>query len=221
LLYNAQVSLFANSQLVGTTTSAANGTWQIVTAAMADGVYDVSAKVQSASGTILTRSWGALVVDTIAPEVVVNGLVDGVAWTPQTAISGVIADPDAQLRAQLRVEYQINSDGTTAVSAVMGATIDAPTSTPTLTRQNLTQTTLNFGNLAPQSTFKPYDVVFKVTDRAGNITTQNYKGMVLNRICPSHSPGKLHSAINKISSIAAPTGTRRLISNSPGIRCPD
>jgi carbohydrate-selective porin OprB len=56
---NATVSLFANSQLVGTTTSAANGTWQIVTAAMADGVYDVSVKVQSASGTILTRSWGS------------------------------------------------------------------------------------------------------------------------------------------------------------------
>jgi hypothetical protein len=113
------VSLFANSQLVGTTTSAANGTWQIVTGAMEDGVYDVSAKVQSASGAILTRSWGALVVDTIAPETVVNGLVDGVAWTPQTVISGVIADPDSQLR----VEYQINSDGTTAVSALMGATI--------------------------------------------------------------------------------------------------
>jgi hypothetical protein len=118
---NAAVSLFANNQLVGTTTAAANGTWQIVTAAMEDGSYDVLAQVKSPNGVISNRSLGQqLVVDTIAPETVVNGLVDGVAWTPQTVISGVIADPDSQLR----VEYQINSDGTTAVSAVMGATID-------------------------------------------------------------------------------------------------
>jgi hypothetical protein len=137
----------------------------------------VSAKVKNPNGVISNRSLGQkLVVDTIVPDFTPIGLTDGVAWTPQTTISGALADRDSQLR----IEYEIRSDGTTAVSAVMGATIDAPNSTSTITRQNLTQTTLNFGNPATQSSFKPYDVVFKVTDRAGNITTQNYKGMVLN-----------------------------------------
>jgi hypothetical protein len=53
---NAAVSLFANSQLVGTTTSAANGTWQIVTAVLGDGIYDVSAQVKNTNGAISNRS---------------------------------------------------------------------------------------------------------------------------------------------------------------------
>jgi internalin A len=46
---------------------------------------------------------------------------------------------------------------------------NSPNSTTTLTRQNLNPRTLNF-NQPSTSTFKPYDVLFKVTDRKSELT---------------------------------------------------
>ena len=55
-------------------------------------------------------------------------------------------------------------------------------------------------------------------DRHLRTSVRRYKGRY--RTCPSHSPGTLQSASTIKSSIACPSGMRRLTSNTPGIASP-
>jgi hypothetical protein len=177
---NAAVSLFANNQLVGTTTAAANGTWQIVTAAMEDGSYDVLAQVKSPNGVISNRSLGQqLVVDTIAPEVTPSGIVEGVAWNADTPIQAAFRDSDGAAELQYKV---VGSNVTPPPIVYLEAdpsqrTIDGTQRTANLMLSKLSD--LGFSDPTGGNITKEVEVEFATKDRAGNIRSQTVKGMAL------------------------------------------
>jgi Bacterial Ig-like domain/FG-GAP-like repeat len=172
------VSLFANNQLIGETKATVTGTWEIKTTALEDGVYTISQKVTNAAGGFTQQVLPQqLTIDGTAPEVQVTGPIDGVAWGAQIELAGYLRDLDPEAK----VEYSVNTDGTLAFSAVMGATIDNSTvPNPSLTKKTIATTQIDLGPATGTQTFKPYEVALTVTDRAGNISTQTYKGMRLN-----------------------------------------
>jgi Bacterial Ig-like domain/FG-GAP-like repeat len=172
------VSLFANDQLIGEKKAEANGTWAIVTTALNDGVYTIEQKVTNAAGGFTRQTLAqTLMIDGTAPDVQITGPIDGVGWGAQIELAGQLRDLDREAQ----VEYTVKADGTLAFSAVMGATIENPTvPNPSLTKKTIATTKIDLGPATGTQTFKPYEVALKVTDRAGNISTQTYKGMRLN-----------------------------------------
>jgi hypothetical protein len=84
------------------------------------------------------------------------------------------------LDPQAKVEYSVKADGTLAFSAVLSAAIEAPPTPTFLTKKTIGTTSIALGQATGTQIFKPYEIGLKVTDRAGNISTQTYKGMRLN-----------------------------------------
>jgi predicted chitinase len=176
---NAAVSLFANSQLVGTTTSAANGTWQIVTAVLGDGIYDVSAQVKNTNGAISNRSLEyKLMVDGTAAELDIQGPTDGIAWGSSVAFAGRFSDLDSGTN----IAYTVKSNGVQVAQGNLASMIiNNPNPTPNmLTQKEIVQQIINLESVPGNQTLKPYEVELKASDRAGNIRTVAYKGMRLN-----------------------------------------
>jgi Bacterial Ig-like domain/FG-GAP-like repeat len=171
------VSLFGNNQLIGETKVAANGTWSIVTTTLDDGIYDISQKVTNTAGAftqqILPKK---LMIDGTAADLKITGPIDGVAWDSQVELAGFSWDLDPQAK----VEYSVKADGTLAFSAVLSAAIEAPPTPTFLTKKTIGTTAIALGQATGAQIFKPYEIGLKVTDRAGNISTQTYKGMRLN-----------------------------------------
>jgi Bacterial Ig-like domain/FG-GAP-like repeat len=171
------VSLFGNNQLIGETKATANGTWSIVTTTLDDGIYDISQKVTNTAGAftqqILPKK---LMIDGTAADLQITGPIDGVAWDSQVELAGYSYDLDPQAK----VEYSVKADGTLVFSAVLSAAVVAPPTPTFLTKKTIGTTSIALGQATGSQIFKPYEIGLKVTDRAGNISTQTYKGMRLN-----------------------------------------
>jgi Bacterial Ig-like domain/Calpain family cysteine protease len=172
----SQVSLFANNALIGTTTATTAGTWSILGNALDDGVYTLSTQIKTTTGYTMTQTIGRqLTIDGTAPDTQITGPIDGVGWDTEIELAGKLLDLDPEAK----VEYSVNADGTFAFGAVMAATLENPT-TSTLRQKTIAPTKINLGPITGTQLFKPYDVTLTSTDRAGNVTTQTYKGMRLN-----------------------------------------
>ncbi len=174
----SQVNLFANNILIGTTTATTAGTWSIVGSALDDGVYSLSTQITSQTGFVMNQTIGRkLTIDGTAADMQITGVKDGIAWDKQINLAGILRDMDPNAK----VEWSVSQNGTLQVSAVLGATLENPTVTGAMIRQQaLTATPITLGDATSTEVSKPYEITLKATDRAGNISTQIFKGMRLN-----------------------------------------
>jgi Bacterial Ig-like domain len=174
----SQVNLFANNVLIGTTTATTAGTWSIVGSELDDGVYTLSTQITSKAGFVMNQSIGRkLTIDGTAADMQITGVKDGIAWDKQINLAGILRDMDPNAK----VEWSVSQNGTLQVSAVLGATLENPTATGAMIRQQaLTATPITLGDATSTEVSKPYEITLKATDRAGNISTQIFKGMRLN-----------------------------------------
>ena len=154
------VTLYANSTIVGTTTVASNGNWDITSQELSDGAYDLSVEIRTQSGQVVKRSVKSVVIDTIAPQFVsVNGLMDGVAWDASDVFSGAVKDVDNQSK----LEYWVNDGSRQAIGL-----------TSTLDFNNVS---LNAISTLSKNTEHKFHL--KSIDRAGNETQYDYSFMRL------------------------------------------
>jgi predicted chitinase len=117
-----------------------------------------------------------LTIDGTAADLQITGPIDGIAWDSQVELAGFSWDLDPQAK----VEYSVKADGTVTFSAVLAAVIDTSQTPTFLTKKMIGTTSIALGQATGSQIFKPYEIALKVTDRAGNISTQTYKGMRLN-----------------------------------------
>ncbi len=107
------ITLYANSTIVGTTTVANSGNWDIASQELSDGNYDLSVEIRTLSGQVIKRAIKSVVIDSAAPQFgTVNGLMDGVAWDASDVFSGLIRDADNQSK----LEYWANDGEKQAIS---------------------------------------------------------------------------------------------------------
>lgn len=74
------ITLYANSTIVGTTTVANSGNWDITSQELSDGNYDLSVEIRTLSGQVIKRNVKSVVIDSIAPDVTVSGILEGIDW---------------------------------------------------------------------------------------------------------------------------------------------
>jgi hypothetical protein len=165
-----------NNQPIGQTTAGADGKWALVTAALDDGVYAMAQEVRNPTGWVNRQTLSqALTIDGTVPDVAIAGPIDGVAWDSQISLAGTLRDLDPLTK----VTYTVQSGGATvAAGEILGTNSSIANSV--LTQKTLTSTPINLGAATGTDTYKPYEVALNFTDRAGNVSTQNYKGMRLN-----------------------------------------
>jgi Bacterial Ig-like domain/Bacterial pre-peptidase C-terminal domain len=143
--------------LLGSVTVGSDGNWKIQSPELADGDYTLSARIVLLNGKEqrIAQNWSAK-IDTKAPKLQIDGIYDGIAYVDGEAFTGTVRDLDGQ---DLRAKYTFTrTTKTLAVSeGQLNGNIDMK----------------NVGN------FEEKTITFEAEDRAGNITTLDYRAMKL------------------------------------------
>ncbi|HEY4545317.1 MAG TPA: Ig-like domain-containing protein [Pedomonas sp.] len=89
----AQMEIYANGTLIGTTTAASDGSWQFTATALGNGTYNITARAIDNAGNVSAQSAPlAITIDTTAPT------LDTAASAPAANAVGVDPDSDISLR---------------------------------------------------------------------------------------------------------------------------
>ncbi|BAS59966.1 YD repeat protein (plasmid) [Leptolyngbya boryana NIES-2135] len=88
---NARVQLFEGTTLVGQTTATEQGTWQMTTIALSNGVHTLSAIATDIAGNVSVPSQAFVVtVDAVLPTLILNQAIDVAPLTDGARLSGII-----------------------------------------------------------------------------------------------------------------------------------
>jgi hypothetical protein len=152
-----------------------NGAWEIATTELADGMYEMKVRSTNAVGGFTERAFGQkLVIDGTVPELMTSGLISGIAWNVNDPLQATLKDLDPGAK----VAYAIVGKGAQGGNAVLGGVLDGTVKSQSLALKTLTQ--LGFAAPVNGDISQRYELEFRVSDRAGNVTTQTLKGMALN-----------------------------------------
>jgi hypothetical protein len=124
---------------------------------LADGDYTLSVRIVLLNGKEqrIAQNWGAK-IDTKAPKLQIDGIYDGIAYVDGEAFTGTVRDLDGQ---DLRANYKFTE-----------------TTTPLTVSEGQVKGNIDMKNVP---NFEERTITFEAEDRAGNISTLDYRAMKL------------------------------------------
>ncbi|OUL33998.1 putative Ig domain-containing protein [Nostoc sp. 106C] len=161
---NSLVQLFNDGQLVGQTTTAANGEWQLTTNSLTDGVHNFTAIATDSAGNFSSPSAPlAVTLDSALPLLTLNTPLETTPLIPNARFIGSI---DGTGSAVTALSYRFNNLAAVAVAFNATGGFD----------QAFDLTGLNNGS---------HILTITTTDKAGNVKTNQYNvTVILDREAP-------------------------------------
>lgn len=175
----ARITVYDGTQLLGSTTVGANGTWSFISGTLGNGSHTLSVTQTDAAGNVSPQVSTTLVVDTVAPVASTLIITDDAGTTPVTLANGAFTrdtTPTLSGRAEAGAIVTI-FDGATAIGSV------------TVTSGG----TWSFTTAALANGAHPLSTT--VTDTAGNVSSGNTSATVnVDTVPPAAVSGLLVNA---------------------------
>ncbi|MEC4811705.1 MAG: Ig-like domain-containing protein [Scytonema sp. PMC 1069.18] len=154
----ATVKLFGDGQFIGQTVAASDGTWQLTTPQLADGVHSLGAIATDIAGNTSTNATELQVtVDSTAPQLNLTNPVERASLRPGDKLSGSVNGTGSPVTS---LSYRFDNQQPVAVSFSSTGTFD----------QILDVTGLGNGE---------HTLTITTTDTAGNVTTSSINVTVI------------------------------------------
>lgn len=148
----ATVQIVNGSQTVGQTTVDSNGTWQITTSELTDGVQLLNAAVTDIAGNTTTSAAFAVTLDTLLPQLTLTTPLESLPLEPGSKLTGSVNGTGTAIAS---FTYRFNNFADKPISFNSAGTFE----------QNFDFTGLSDGN---------YTVTITAIDTASNVTAQQY-----------------------------------------------
>ncbi|NJR16282.1 MAG: hypothetical protein HC785_11565 [Calothrix sp. CSU_2_0] len=148
----ATIQLFNGSQELGQAVVDGNGTWQITTSELTDGVQLLNATVTDIAGNTTTSAALAVTLDTLLPQLTLTTPLESLPLEPGSKLTGSVNGTGTAIAS---FTYRFNNFAEKLISFNSAGTFE----------QNFDFTGLSDGN---------YTLIITATDTAGNVTAQQY-----------------------------------------------